>query len=111
MKYTITLTCDSYEEALLLLSQMAPKLTPSEDKHAVPEDDSINPLELTVRTANCMKAEGIKRISTLCQWDEQTLLKVPNFGHKSLREVKEVLAGRGLSLRSGYTGIHHRDPS
>lgn len=70
------------------------------------EEDSIDPillrpvddLELTVRSANCLKAESIYYIGDLVQRTEVELLKTPNLGKKSLTEIKDVLASRGLSL-------------
>jgi len=69
-------------------------------------DDEIDPillrpvddLELTVRSANCLKAEDIYYIGDLIQRTEVELLKTPNLGKKSLTEIKDVLATRGLSL-------------
>ena len=58
----------------------------------------IDDLELTVRSANCLKAENIYYIGDLIQKTEVELLKTPNLGKKSLTEIKEVLAQRGLSL-------------
>jgi DNA-directed RNA polymerase subunit alpha len=58
----------------------------------------IDDLELTVRSANCLKAESIYYIGDLVQRTEVELLKTPNLGKKSLTEIKEVLAARGLSL-------------
>ena len=55
-------------------------------------------LELTVRSANCLKAENIYYIGDLIQRTENELLKTPNLGRKSLNEIKEVLATRGLTL-------------
>jgi DNA-directed RNA polymerase subunit alpha len=54
--------------------------------------------ELTVRSANCLKAENIYYIGDLIQRTETELLKTPNLGRKSLNEIKEVLAARGLTL-------------
>jgi DNA-directed RNA polymerase subunit alpha len=59
---------------------------------------SIDELELTVRSANCLKAENIYCIGDLIQRTEVELLKTPNLGKKSLTEIKDVLAGHGLSL-------------
>jgi len=59
---------------------------------------TVDDLELTVRSANCLKAEDIFYIGDLVQKTEQELLKAPNLGRKSLNEVKEVLASKGLSL-------------
>ena len=58
----------------------------------------IDDLELTVRSANCLKAENIYYIGDLIQRTENELLKTPNLGRKSLNEIKEVLASRGLTL-------------
>ena len=58
----------------------------------------IEDLELTVRSANWLKTEGIKYIGDLVQKTEVELLKTPNLGKKSLTEIKDVLAERGLSL-------------
>jgi DNA-directed RNA polymerase subunit alpha len=58
----------------------------------------VDELELTVRSANCLKAENIYYIGDLVQRSETELLKTPNLGRKSLNEIKEVLASRGLSL-------------
>jgi DNA-directed RNA polymerase subunit alpha len=58
----------------------------------------VDDLELTVRSANCLKAENIYYIGDLIQRTEVELLKTPNLGRKSLNEIKEVLASRGLTL-------------
>lgn len=72
-----------------------PKATISVDPLLLrPVDD----LELTVRSANCLKAENIYYIGDLIQRTENELLKTPNLGRKSLNEIKEVLAQRGLTL-------------
>lgn len=59
---------------------------------------SVDDLELTVRSANCLKAENIHYIGDLVQKSENELLKTPNLGKKSLTEIKDVLASRSLSL-------------
>ncbi|HZJ81985.1 MAG: DNA-directed RNA polymerase subunit alpha [Halothiobacillaceae bacterium] len=58
----------------------------------------VDDLELTVRSANCLKAESIYYIGDLIQRSEMELLKTPNLGKKSLTEIKDVLAKQGLSL-------------
>src|SRR5690606_32498193 len=58
----------------------------------------VDDLELTVRSANCLKAENIFYIGDLIQRSEFELLKTPNLGKKSLTEIKDVLAQHGLSL-------------
>jgi len=95
--------------ATILQQQLAAfvdlKTTPlSLDKSAL--EDSVNPiyyrpvddLELTVRSANCLKAENIFYIGDLVQRTEGDLLKTPNLGKKSLTEIKSVLAAHGLAL-------------
>jgi len=59
---------------------------------------SVDALDLTVRSANCLKAERIALIGDLVQKTESELLKTPNLGKKSLTEIKEVLAAKSLSL-------------
>ena len=58
----------------------------------------VDDLELTVRSANCLKVENIYYIGDLIQRTEAELLRTPNLGRKSLNEIKEVLASRDLSL-------------
>jgi DNA-directed RNA polymerase subunit alpha len=58
----------------------------------------VDDLELTVRSANCLKAENIYYIGDLIQRTETELLKTPNLGRKSLNEIKDVLSSHGLSL-------------
>ena len=58
----------------------------------------VDELELTVRSANCLKAENVNFIGDLVTRMESDLLRTPNLGKKSLNEIKEVLASRGLSL-------------
>ena len=58
----------------------------------------VDDLELTVRSANCLKAENIYYIGDLIQRTEVELLKTPNLGKKSLTEIKDVLAQQALSL-------------
>lgn len=75
-------------------------------------EDSVNPiyyrpvddLELTVRSANCLKAENIFFIGDLVQRAEADLLKTPNLGKKSLTEIKNVLAAHGLALGTKIDG-------
>ncbi len=74
---------------------------PKESSGAAPDPILLRPvdeLELTVRSANCLKAENIYYIGDLIQRTETELLKTPNLGRKSLNEIKEVLASRGLTL-------------
>ena len=59
---------------------------------------SVDDLELTVRSANCLKVEAVNYIGDLVQKTEVELLKTPNLGKKSLTEIKDILASRGLTL-------------
>lgn len=79
------------EEAVEAAAKSEPEIDPILLR---PVDD----LELTVRSANCLKAESIYYIGDLIQRTEVELLKTPNLGKKSLTEIKDVLASRGLSL-------------
>jgi DNA-directed RNA polymerase subunit alpha len=58
----------------------------------------VDDLELTVRSANCLKAESIYYIGDLVQRNESDLLKAPNLGRKSLNEIKDILSSKGLTL-------------
>ena len=94
--------------ATILQHQLAVFVDLQSEIVAEPEEheDEIDPillrpvddLELTVRSANCLKAEDIYYIGDLIQRTEVELLKTPNLGKKSLTEIKDVLATRGLSL-------------
>ncbi len=94
--------------ATILQQQLAVfvDLESEKQEEAVEEEDEVDPillrpvddLELTVRSANCLKAENIYYIGDLVQRTEVELLKTPNLGKKSLTEIKDVLATRGLSL-------------
>ncbi|MCA0902138.1 DNA-directed RNA polymerase subunit alpha [Microbulbifer agarilyticus] len=94
--------------ATILQQQLAVFVDLEGEKDAQPEakEEEVDPvllrpvddLELTVRSANCLKAENIYYIGDLIQRTEVELLKTPNLGKKSLTEIKDVLASRGLSL-------------
>ncbi len=64
----------------------------------------VDELELSVRSANCLKNDNIVYIGDLVQKSEQEMLRTPNFGRKSLNEIKEVLTAMGLSLGMTVTG-------
>lgn len=94
--------------ATILQQQMSVFVDLESEKETEPEEeeDEVDPillrpvddLELTVRSANCLKAENIYYIGDLVQRTEVELLKTPNLGKKSLTEIKDVLASRGLAL-------------
>lgn len=78
---------------------------PSDDMDGASESEinqflfkSVDELELTVRSANCMQNANIKYIGQLVQKTEQEMLKTKNFGRKSLKEIKEILTEMGLTL-------------
>ena len=64
------------------------------------ENFPIEELELGVRSYNCLKRVGIETIGDLISKTESELAAIPNFGKKSIEEVKEVLSAQGLGLRS-----------
>jgi DNA-directed RNA polymerase subunit alpha len=87
---------------LSVFANLESELTEVEVKQA-PQIDPVllrpvDDLELTVRSANCLKAENIYYIGDLIQRHENDLLKAPNLGRKSLNEIKDILASKGLSL-------------
>jgi DNA-directed RNA polymerase subunit alpha len=96
------------QAATIMQHQLAVFVDLKSDAIKEPEEqeDKIDPillrpvddLELTVRSANCLKAENIYYIGDLIQRTEVELLKTPNLGKKSLTEIKDVLASKGLSL-------------
>jgi DNA-directed RNA polymerase subunit alpha len=67
----------------------------------VMDDILIEELELGVRSYNCLKRAGIQTVGDLVQKSESELAAIPNFGRKSIEEVKETLDARGLGLRAG----------
>ena len=89
-------------DQLSVFADLEGTAVPVEHKASVQVDPillrPVDDLELTVRSANCLKAENIYYIGDLIQRTETELLKTPNLGRKSLNEIKEVLASRGLTL-------------
>ena len=63
-------------------------------------ENSISLLDISRRIENCLKCENIFYIGSLIQWNYQELLKIPNFGKKSIQETKEALSKLGLSLNT-----------
>lgn len=78
------------------LAPVVPQSTPAGDQH---NDMLIEELELGVRSYNCLKREGIETVGELIARTEAELLNIPNFGKKSIEEVRERLAERNLKLR------------
>jgi DNA-directed RNA polymerase subunit alpha len=72
---------------------------------------SVDELELSVRSANCLKNSSIRHIYELVQKTEAEMLKTKNFGRKSLNEIKEILAGMGLALGMKLDGFPVGEPS
>jgi DNA-directed RNA polymerase subunit alpha len=104
-------------EQLSVFADLKGMPTQIEEKKATQIDPvllrPVDDLELTVRSANCLKAENIYYIGDLIQRTETELLKTPNLGRKSLNEIKEVLASRGLTLGMKLenwppAGLEHR---
>src|SRR5690606_22502470 len=98
------------QAARILMDQLSvfPALEAADESYeapagAKPQSDPVllrpvDDLELAVRSANCLKAENIYYMGDLIQRTENELLKAPNLGRRSLNEIKEVLAARGLTL-------------
>ena len=96
-----------HEQIAVFVDLKAPE--PVQAEQAQPDVDPIllrpvDDLELTVRSANCLKAEDICYIGDLVQRSEMELLKTPNLGKKSLNEIKAVLAEHGLTLGQRMAG-------
>jgi DNA-directed RNA polymerase subunit alpha len=83
----------------------------SEDKPPLNENlfRTVDELELSVRSANCLKTANIKYIGELVQKTEAEMLKTKNFGRKSLNEIKEILAEMGLELGMALEGFPSRE--
>ena len=91
-----------YEQMSVFLDLKSPLLGYNNKKES-PEIDPVllrpvEHLELTVRSANCLKAANIRFLGDLVQYSESELMRIPNLGRKSLNEIKTVLAERTLSL-------------
>ena len=90
---------------------------PEPDKEETEEEPSLNEnlfrtvdeLELSVRSANCLKNADIKYIGELVQKSESEMLKTKNFGRKSLNEIKEMLTEMGLALGMGLDDFPTRE--
>ena len=107
---------EAIRRSATILQQQLATFVDLQSAPLVPEkslrEDSVNPifhrpvddLELTVRSANCLKAENIFFIGDLVQRTEADLLKTPNLGKKSLTEIKNVLAAHGLGLGTKIEG-------
>jgi DNA-directed RNA polymerase subunit alpha len=82
--------------------QDEPQQERSDDRPSIPLNDnlfrSVDELEFSVRSQNCLQNADIKYIGELVQKSEQEMLKTKNFGHKSLNEIKEILREMGLEL-------------
>ena len=72
---------------------------PEEDKKEKVLEITIEELDLSVRSYNCLKRAGINTVEELIKRNEEEMMKVRNLGRKSLEEVEQKLAALGLSLR------------
>ena len=88
---TIFINFEEQDEAPLPLAEVPEPINPNLFK-------SVDELELSVRSANCLQNANIRFIGELVQRTEAEMLKTKNFGRKSLNEIKETLASMGLSL-------------
>jgi DNA-directed RNA polymerase subunit alpha len=98
IKYAATILSDqltSFVDFTVIETEVLEPTAPAIDPALL---QAIDDLDLTVRSANCLKAENIYYVGDLIQRTEMELLKTPNLGKKSLTEIKEVLASKGLSL-------------
>ena len=90
-----------------------PQAATGEERRETPQNEnlyrSVDDLELSVRSANCLQNADIKYIGELVQRTEQEMLKTKNFGRKSLNEIKEILHEMGLSLGMKLDGFPSRD--
>ena len=91
------------DQLQLFINFEEPSLAQEESKAAEPPFNKnllrkVDELELSVRSANCLKNDNIVYIGDLVQKTEAEMLRTPNFGRKSLNEIKEVLAQMGLHL-------------
>lgn len=62
------------------------------------KETSLGELELSIRAYNCLRNEGLKTVGDVLAWDAEALLRIPNFGRKSLNELNELLAAYGMRL-------------
>jgi DNA-directed RNA polymerase subunit alpha len=98
IKYAATILSDqltSFVDFTVIEEAVVEEKAPAVDPALL---QAIDDLDLTVRSANCLKAENIYYVGDLIQRSEMELLKTPNLGKKSLTEIKDVLASKGLSL-------------
>ena len=99
MKITIDLeNMDDVTLGLALLNSINDSNKPEPESM----DDTVSSLCLTARSDSCLKFAKIKTIEELTACNNSDLLKIPNFGKKSLEEIKHQLSHRGLRLREGF---------
>jgi DNA-directed RNA polymerase subunit alpha len=100
-----------FDEALAQSSQLIGMAVPTQSEAASDSNQinryllkKVDELELSVRSANCLKNDNIIYIGDLVQKTEAEMLRTPNFGRKSLNEIKEVLSSMGLRLGMDIPG-------
>ena len=103
MSQAAKLLCDQLSLFVNLTEQVqgneASYTNPQESEASPLTDKSIDELELSVRSYNCLKRAGISTVGELIQYDEESMLRVRNLGRKSLEEVTKKLAELGLRFR------------
>ena len=98
---TVFITFEEEEEAAAVRTEDKPRFNDNLFK-------TVDELELSVRSANCLKNADIKYIGEMVQRTEQEMLKTKNFGRKSLNEIKEILRGMGLDFGMKVEGFPPR---
>lgn len=94
----ITIECDTIDELKRIALALTKTVAPGAEEETLSE--SVKALGLCVRTKNCLLGERIDTIGALLQQSPASLLMVPHLGRRSVKEIEEVLAARGLKLRS-----------
>jgi len=110
---TILINVDDEDEDDEISEEATPVDASSVDRDELMEKlgRSVDELELSVRSYNCLKNAGIRNLGELVQKTEAEMLKTKNFGRKSLNEIKEILGEMGLSLGMKLDGIPAPPPS
>jgi DNA-directed RNA polymerase subunit alpha len=95
----LSAAADILSDQLALFTNFSTEEKPVQTAPASEWDVPVETLNLSVRSFNCLKRAGISKVSELLDMSEDEIIKMRNFGKKSLDEIKQVLEERGLSLR------------